>query len=292
MESSTCEPDKIIFDQERGEYICTETGEVIEDRVVDGGAEWRAFEPERVRAEKMTEFLHDKGISTTIGVMKIDNTEERMKIARLRVLQEKARVKSSADRNLSKALKELERIGSLLNLPKAVKEEAAVIYREAVKKKIVMGRSIDSVLAASIYVACRKMKVAVSLDDIAKYSKADKKEVARHYRTLMIRLKIKVPVNDAKEHAIKIAELLGVSGKTTVKAIEIIEKVREKGISSGKEPASIAAASLYIACLLNDERRTQKEISMTAGITETTLRMRYKEIMKALKITLQTKQQE
>ncbi|MEM4786712.1 MAG: transcription initiation factor IIB, partial [Ignisphaera sp.] len=72
------------------------------------------------------------------------------------------------------------------------------------------------------------------------------------------------------------------SGATVKTAIEIIQKARESGVTAGRDPAGVAAAAVYIAALLNDERRTQKEVAMAAGVTEVTVRNRYKELMKAL----------
>jgi len=39
---------------------------------------------------------------------------------------------------------------------------------------------------------------------------------------------------------------------------------------------------IYIAVMKKGERRTQKEIAQVAGVTEVTVRNRYKEIMKVL----------
>lgn len=268
-----CDPEKIIFDQERGEYICTETGEVIEERVVDQGPEWRAFEPERARAEALTEFYHDRGISTVISWR---NAEERIKAMKLSKVQ---KAKSSAERTLINAIKEIERIG---DLPKAVKEEAIMIFRKAHEKKIVQGRSAESVLAAAVYIACRRHRIAVSIDEISEYFSRDKTDVAKNYRVLIQRLKIKVPPEGVKEYIMKFAEQLKLSMKTIAKAIEIAERAKEAGVTSGKDAKSIAAAAIYVACLITGEKRTQKEISEASGVSDVTIRNRYKEIKKVV----------
>jgi len=48
--------------------------------------------------------------------------------------------------------------------------------------------------------------------------------------------------------------------------------------------AGIAAAALYVAALLNDEKKTQREVADVAGITEVTIRNRYKELLDKLNL--------
>ena len=292
-----CPPDKIIFDSERGEYICTETGEVLEDRVVDQGAEWRAYTPE----EKITKsrvgapldpLMHDMGISTIIDWKDNDaignslDENKRKKMMRLRKWQLRTNLESSHDRNLFRAINEIERISSLLNLPKVAKNEAALIYRKAIEKDLTRGRSIDEFVAASIYLACRKMRLAITLEEVARYVKNNKKDIARAYRLLLNVLKIKVPLNDSRDYIIKAGNILNLKTETVRKAIEIAEKAKKVGVGIGKDPGSLAAGAIYIACVLNDDSRTQRDIAVATGVTEVTLRSRYKEIMRALKINL------
>ena len=51
----------------------------------------------------------------------------------------------------------------------------------------------------------------------------------------------------------------------------------------GKSPLGFASEALYVACRIQGESRSQKEISKIAKITEATLRTRYKEILNLLK---------
>jgi transcription initiation factor TFIIB len=130
------------------------------------------------------------------------------------------------------------------------------------------------------------MKMARTLDEIAQYTKANRKEVARCYRLILRELDIEVPVSDPKDYVTRIGNLLGLSGQTMRMAAEIIDKAKQLGLTAGKDPAGLAAAAIYIAALLNDERRTQKEIAQVAGVTEVTVRNRYKELTQELKIQI------
>jgi len=56
------------------------------------------------------------------------------------------------------------------------------------------------------------------------------------------------------------------------------------GLTSGRGPTGIAAAALYVSALLHGEKRTQREVAEVAGVTEVTIRNRYKELLKELNL--------
>jgi len=287
-----CPPEKIVYDSSRAEYVCLETGEVIEDRVIDDRAEWRAFTPEeRERRARtggpITHTVHDMGFTTTIDYTDRDAAghvlvEKKYQLYKLRKWQARSRVLTSVERNLVQAMNELERLADLLNLPTWIREEAAKIYREAVEKGLVRGRSIESVIAAAIYLACRLRKLPRTLDEIEEYSRVNRKEIARCYRLLIRELNIKVSVTDPADFVPRIAHALGLSGAVVKTAIEILNKAREAGLMGGKDPVGVAAAAIYLACEKLGEERSQKEIASVAGVTEVTVRNRCRELMKVL----------
>jgi len=287
-----CPPDKIVYDSTHGEYVCQDTGEVIEERVIDERPEWRAFTPEeRGRRARtggpITATVHDMGFATAIDYTDRDAagrklTGKRHELVKLRKWQARTRILTSIERNLAQAMNELDRLADLLNLPSYVKEEAARIYREAVDKGLVRGRSIESVIAATIYLACREMKVPRSLDEISKHTRIGRKEIARCYRLLLRELRIKVSTTDPADYVPRIVYGLGLPGSAVKIAIEILNKSREHGVTGGKDPAGLAAAAVYIAAEQLGERKTQKEIAHIAGVTEVTVRNRYKELAKVL----------
>lgn len=292
-----CGSTNIIFDSERSVYVCTDCGTVLEERMVDQGPEWRAFTPEEREKRSrvgspITPTVHDKGLSTVIDWRDKDafgrrlEPKKRLEILRWRKWQIRTRIQSSMDRNLAQAMNELDRIASQLNLPRSVREEAAVIYRKAVEKGLVRGRSIESVMAAAIYAACRRLKIPRTLDEIATFTKSGRKDVARCYRLLLRELTVQVPIADPIDYVPRIGALLGLSGNVLKRAAEILRRAKEKGITAGKDPAGLAAAAIYIASLLEDERRTQKEIAQVSGVTEVTVRNRYKELVRELGIPL------
>ena len=292
-----CPPDKVVYDVARSEYVCLETGEVIEDRVIDDRAEWRAFTPEEEEKRArtggpITPTVHDMGFSTVIDYMNRDASgksliNKRYQLSKLRKWQARTRVLTSVERNLVQAMNELDRLTALMNLPSYIREEAAKIYREAVEKGLVRGRSIEGVVAAAIYLACRIRKLPRTLDEIAEYSRVERKDIARCYRLLLRELSIKVTTTDPADFVPRIAHALGLPGSVVKVAIEILKEAREYGITGGNDPVGLAAAAVYLACEKLGIERPQKEIASVAGVTEVTVRNRYKELTEALSIKIE-----
>ncbi|MEM4852185.1 MAG: transcription initiation factor IIB, partial [Thermofilum sp.] len=183
----------------------------------------------------------------------------------------------------------LERLSAQLGLPKTVLDRALEIYKRALESNLVRGRSIESVMAAAVYAACRELKLPRTLDEIAVYTRAGRKDVARCYRLLLREASIKVPLPNAADFVPRIGSYLRLSGQTIKAAIEILDKARAAGLTAGKDPAGLAAAAIYIAALQNGEMRTQKEVARAAKVTEVTVRNRYKELVKKLGLKLPVK---
>jgi len=288
-----CGSDKFVYDPERGEVICANCGFVIQENMIDMGPEWRAFDASQREKRSRTGapesiLLHDKGLSTDIGYDRNVKGLMREKIYRLRKWQSRLRVSDAAERNLAFALSELDRLGARLNLPKHVEEEAARLYREAVRKGLIRGRSIESVIAACVYAACRLLKIPRTLDEIADIAKVDKKEIGRSFRFIARNLNLTPKKLFVKptDYVNKFADELGLSERTRRRAIELLERAYEMGLTSGKSPAGLVAAALYIAGLLEGEKRTQREVAEVARVTEVTVRNRYKEMVEKLGLKL------
>ncbi len=292
-----CGSQNLIHDYDSGETVCGDCGLVLSEQMMDKGPEWRAFTQEekesRSRVGIPTSYsVHDKGLSTAISRIDRDAfgrklpLSTRLQMWRLRKWQIRSRVHSSIDRNLAQAMAELDRLSDKVYVPSSVKEKAAVVYRKALDKGLVRGRSIAAIAAAALYAACRTSGTPRTLREISEASLVDKKDVARCYRLLLRELNIQMPIADPLTYVSKIAERTGISGKTQGLAIGILREARRKRAAAGKDPMGLAAAALYIACLKNNEKKTQKEIAEAAGVTEVTVRNRYKTLKRQLGIEL------
>ena len=292
-----CSSKNLIHDYDSGETICGDCGLVLFEQMMDKGPEWRAFTSEektsRSRVGMPSSYsIHDKGLSTTISQVDRDALGRKLPIStrlqmwRLRKWQIRSRVHSSVDRNLAQAMSELDRLAGKISISPPVKEKAALIYRKALDKGLVRGRSISAIAAAALYASCRKSGLPRTLSEIAEASLVDKKDVARCYRLLLHELDFHMPISDPLTYVSKIAEKNRISGKTQGTAIQILRIARQKRVISGKDPMGMASAAIYIACLQNNEKITQKDIAEAAGVTEVTVRNRYKALKNQLHLDI------
>jgi len=282
----------LIVDDERGETVCADCGLVVEEDEIDRGPEWRAFdaaekdEKSRVGAPT-TNMMHDKGLSTNIGWQDKDaygnslSSRQRQKMQRLRTWNERFRTRNSKERNLKQALGEIDRMASGLGLPDNVRETASVIYRRALDEDLLPGRSIEGVATASLYAAARQANAPRSLDEVANVSRVEKDEIARTYRYVIRELGLEVKPADPEQYVPRFASELDLPEETTRRARELLASAKEAGIHSGKSPVGLAAAAVYAASLLTNEKVTQSEVSEVANISEVTIRNRYHELLDA-----------
>ena len=278
-----------------GELMHEETGLIVDEDRIDPGPEWRAFNHSERQSKSrvgapITETMHDKGLTTTIDWKDKDaygrsiSSEKRSQMYRLRKWQERIRTKNAGERNLQFALSEVDRMASALGVPRSVREVASVIYRRALNEDLIRGRSIEGVATAALYAACRQEGIPRSLDEVAEVSRVPQKEIGRTYRYISQELGLELKPVDPKQFVPRFASALGLSEEVQSKATEIIDVSAEQGLLSGKSPTGFAAAAIYAASLLCNEKKTQREVADVAQVTEVTIRNRYQEQIEAMDV--------
>ena len=283
----------MIQDSEVAEIVCMDCGCVASEKLADRGPEWRAFNKEqrekRARTGAPVTFtIHDKGLSTLIDWRDRDvlgrkiPSSQKAQLYRLRKWQRRIRVSDGAERNLAFALSEITKISNNLSLPKSIFETASVIYRKALKKRLVRGRSIQGISAASVYIACRQCGLARTLNDVAAASNVSRRELGRSYRFLVNETNCSIPLIRPIQYVSRFSNQLELQGKVEVIASKILSAARELRLTSGRGPKGIAAAATYIASTLTGQTMTQREIAEIAQVTEVTIRNRYKEMIRRL----------
>ena len=282
-----CKSVDLTYDEQRGEIICNECGLIVEEKMVDTGqdvgGQFDKSDKKGRGGAPISIQKFDKGLTTNVGeisdIYKLEGGQTR-KFLRLKKWQE--RVSTSIERNLRLAMAELRRVASFLNLPSVVRDEASRVYNFVLQRGLVRGRSMESVIAACIYAACRSYNIPRTLDEIAAASDVERKEIGRTYRFIVRKLKIKVTPSSPKDYISRFSSILHLSPKTQNEALRILKRADISELTSGRGPAGIAAAALYVAALMNDEKKTQREVADVAGITEVTIRNRYKELIERL----------
>lgn len=263
---------------------------------MDQGPEWNAYDREQrdklARAGAPSSLaVADKGLPTTIDRRDKDingrNIPDANKdqIRRIRKINKRLRISRTGERNLAIALSELNRECSRLGLPKHVKEDASLIYRNAAKKNLVRGRSIEGMVAASIYTAARRNELPRTLDEVSEASNVNKKQISKNYKFLAKELEIKLRLTSPAAYIPRFASSLGLSGQVEAKAIDIVHKSKEQGLLVSCGPSGVAAATLYIASVLLGERVTQRQVAEVTNVSEVTIRNKYKELTEKLNLS-------
>ena len=305
IERCTACNSSVVDDTENGERICSGCGIVMEEHMADHGPEAKSSSLEDkmklARATGQTTYAqHDLGIATEISIGSTDfsgkkiNAETASQMHRLGKWQQRVRVSSSRDRRQSNVLGRVSEICQSCSLPKNVTETASIIYRSLDGKNIqVKGKSVLSISAAVVYMACKQCDVIRSLEEILKEVchprdvKSKTKLASRYYRTLVIELDtVTTPIVTMDKYISKIANMTDTDTRIERLSLEIAEKTKDRNIADGKAPNGIAAAYLYIASILLGQSVLQRDISSVSGVTEVTIRNRCKEILTCFKLNI------
>jgi len=286
----------LITDTVRGEILCASCGAVLVDKVEDTTPEQKSFTLEDYNNNTRTGMastlsIHDKGLSTIIGNANRDaagnSISGYMKYTfnRLRTWDSRSK-SSSSERNLRTAFAVMSSIQSKLEISDAVVERAAYLYRKALTKNIIRGRTIKGMILSALCIACRESNVPRTLNDIAREGNITVKEISRHYRIFVKTLDLQVDAFDPSEFISKIGTAVGSSEKAKRDAFDILYRAKEKGITEGKSPVSLAATAMFISGVLNEEDFTQNKIAHASGISSVTIRNLARVLRKSLGIEI------
>jgi transcription initiation factor TFIIB len=284
----------LVTDGVTGERFCRSCGYVIDEQIDEVGPERNMVKDDGVDKTRVgiptSLAIHDMGLSTIIGIANKDaagkplSSQAKHEMKRLRTWDSRSQMNAQADRNLRYAFMHLDKLKDKLTLSNAIVEKAAYIYRKALSKSLVRGRSIEGMLAASVYAACRDVETPRTLGDVSSAINIKRKDLSKNYRLLVNELDLKMPVVSSITCISKIANKVGLNEKIKRQALEILRVANENRLTAGKDPMGMAASALYIACVDQNADVSQKDVAMAAGVTEVTIRNRYKDLKKSLKI--------
>ena len=122
------------------------------------------------------------------------------------------------------------------------------------------------------------------MKEFANVAKVDMTILGKNYKLIMREIGIRINPTNPLDYVTKFATALKLSPKVQTKAVKYIEQMEKMGLTSGLSPLSVAASTLYISAQLEKEKRTQREFAEISGVTETTLRNRCKDLVRALKV--------
>jgi transcription initiation factor TFIIB len=290
---NNCNASRLVSDDVNGEIACSSCGCVIseyfEDRGIEHGSLSDGSDNRRTGAG-LSLKMHDKGLSTIIGVQNKDSVGKPLSaniastFGRLRKWDNRSQIKSSADRSLRSALQDLGNVQSKLGLSDTVIERASLFYRKASEKNLIRGRTVKGIAGACLYAACRDLEHTRTLKEIAQHLGIGRKDLAKSYRKIFRELGFVVSIADPVKSINKIASRVGVKEKTIRKAVHVLDLAQDAGIVAGKNPEIIAATAIYAACMLTGENKSQHKIAIAANTSTVSIRNRILEFREKLNL--------
>jgi len=203
----------------------------------------------------------------------------RQDMKRMRLWDSRSPVKNTFGRNLRTVLSEMEKLKEKLSLSDGIIERAAYIYRKAAKAQLIRGRSIQGVLGACVYIACREMDTPRTIIEISKNLQESRRSIAKNYRMLFQNLGLTMSVQDPIKCIIKIANNLEIPENAKREAIHIFDSLKEGKLTAGKKPDVVAATVIYMASIKTGINLSQQKISKISAISGVAMRNRYNDYM-------------
>ncbi len=283
-----CGSDSFFTDREKGEVICKSCSFVVEDAMMDFGRESFA-DAESMEKKSRAGAPFDprvvNNLSTEVGSYSdISKLPRKAQLLMHRIKKKNRWVSSSIEHNLNNSLTTLKLLAAQLKLPEYAERESARVYRECVERGITVARPAENVIAGCIYISCRVYGLPKTLNEVSATTNVSKKVLGKMYKLITRKLKINIKPLSPVDFILRFSGSLKLSAKSETKACKLYEKFLNKDLTSGKSPVSMAATALYLSSMSNGEKVTQQRMAETSGITETTLRIRCKEMIKALKL--------
>jgi transcription initiation factor TFIIB len=276
-----------LFDDNTGEQICRKCGQILDSNMADSSYDGFSKDFTNSRTgPKISITIHDGGLSTIIGRSNFDSTGKAVSygmkgtLNRMRMWDSRSKSSTTAHRNLTIALLEINKLKGKMSLSDAIIERAAYFYRKASEKKLIRGRTVKGIVGACIYAACRDLGTTRTIIEISNCMQERRNIIAKSYRLLFQQLSLEVPVPDSTSSIIKFSNNLELPEKVKRDAIFILDILKENQVVAGKKPDAVAATVVYMACIKNNESMSQQKISKISGITTITIRNRLEEFTK------------
>lgn len=282
-ESVTVQCDKhpgalLIEDYRAGDMVCSQCGLVVGDRIIDVSSEWRTFSNDK-EAKDMSrvgavenQLLNGEDLTTYVGRCTGQASFDEYGNPKYR----NRTTMSAMERTLTTGFKEIAVISERLNLPQCVRQQAEVLYKKVYDTRALRGRSQDAVIAACVYIACRRETAARTFKEICAVSKSSKRDIGRCFKQILQSLEENVEIISTNDFMSRFCTHLNLNNDVQKVAMHMAKAAEREGIVSGRTPITIAAAAIYMASHACGFRKNIKDIADIAGVADSTIRQLYK----------------
>ena len=276
-----CSHTWIVTDSNNGEELCSSCGQILSERLEDTSLQ-SVFDVEDYFNLTQTGpprsiTKHDYGLNTIIGRKNVDSSGKRISrnlsndFSRLRLWDGRSQTKQD-NRSLLKGLMILEGMQKKLTLPERVVERTAYLYRKSMSLGFAKGRGAQEVLAGCTFLGCKLERVPRSLHEICLIASTNKGRVYSVIRLLVETFDIVLDPPSAIDYFPKIANMSGMSKKSQKYSYELLKKIEDNRLSSGKNPLVLCGTVAWIASARCGDRISQQTIADVAGITTVSIR--------------------
>ncbi|CAH2355736.1 transcription initiation factor IIB [[Candida] railenensis] len=287
-------PPDLIERFSEGDIVCGSCGLVLSDRVVDTRSEWRTFsnddqngdDPSRV-GDAGNPLLDTEDLSTMISYVP-ENTRVGRELNRA---QSKSLV-DKKDNALSAAYAKISQMCDGYQLPKIVQDGAKEVYKLVYDERRLRGKSQESIMAAAIFIGCRKASVARTFKEIWALTNVPRKEIGKVFKIMnkilqekneanpnaysLIQDNMQTTQTSAEDLIRRFCSHLGLSTQVTNAAEYIARQCKEVGVLAGRSPITIAATVIYMAALVFGADLQPSKIAEKTGVSDGTIKTSYK----------------
>lgn len=287
-------PPDLIERFSEGDIVCGSCGLVLSDRVVDTRSEWRTFsnddqngdDPSRV-GDAGNPLLDTEDLSTMISYV-----PENVKAGReLNRAQSKSLV-DRKDNALAAAYAKISQMCDGYQLPKIVQDGAKEVYKLVYDEKTLRGKSQESIMAAAIFIGCRKANVPRTFKEIWALTSVPKKEIGKVFKLMSKEIQAKNAANpnaysliqdseqttqtSAEDLIRRFCSNLGLNNELTNASEYIARRCKVLGVLAGRSPITIAATVIYMSSLIFGADVTPSKIASNTGVSDGTIKTSFK----------------
>jgi transcription initiation factor TFIIB len=269
-----------VIDYHEGSVVCKACGLVQEHRIIDETYESRSFAKDSSAAGGDSDkriggannrLLEGFGLGTVISAGSAK--ESQLSWMNIRASS------SGVDRALTRGYQTIDDLCHTLHLNETVSEYAKELFKEVEEMKKLKGRSHDPMIAAIVFIACKRKSNPRSIREISSISNTRKKEVSKCFSLIKKFMPAPSSTNSAVEYASRFAMKLEFPEQLRRACKDVAERAIAIGVVAGKNPMTVASASVFIVGALTQEyAKSFREISDVSQMKDVTIRNCYKEM--------------
>lgn len=268
-------------DWKQGIRKCDQCGAIIEEGMVSSEAEWRVFADDE--GESAMKVRVGQRENSRTSMLSDETTIEGGRLARLHADLSM----NPKEKLLSSAHAQARRLQTHMSLNLKTHNKTLDVLNLLHQADALKSTNVDGMVAAAVYNACKLDDVGLSQKDILANTHVKRKRFNKCYKiihSLKIFKKLRTRTKRRQAREVKMIgryySNLNLSYTVASTAQAIAQKASDIGISEGKNPATFAAASLYMAAILCKDSRTYLEISQVSDTKPSTIRNAYEALYK------------